>query len=51
VAENIFVGRQPTTAGGRIDWRKLYDEAGTLLTSLGVHLDLKQKARSLSIAQ
>jgi rhamnose transport system ATP-binding protein len=51
VAENIFVGRQPTTTGGRIDWRKLYDEAGKLLTSLGVHLDLKQKARSLSIAQ
>ena len=28
VAENIFVGRQPTTRGGRIDWRKLYAEAG-----------------------
>ena len=51
VAENIFAGRQPTTRSGRIDWRKLYDEAGKLLTSLGVHLDLKQKARSLSIAQ
>ncbi len=51
VAENIFVGRQPTTRSGRIDWRKLYDEAGKLLISLGVHLDLKQKARSLSIAQ
>jgi rhamnose transport system ATP-binding protein len=51
VAENIFVGRQPTAAGGRIDWRRLYKEAGELLTSLGVQLDLKQKARSLSIAQ
>jgi rhamnose transport system ATP-binding protein len=51
VAENIFVGRQPTTIGGRIDWRKLYADAGRLLESLGVHLDLKQKARSLSIAQ
>jgi rhamnose transport system ATP-binding protein len=51
VAENIFVGRQPTTTGGRIDWRKLYADAGKLLESLGVHLDLKQKARSLSIAQ
>ena len=51
VAENIFVGRQPTTRGGRVDWRKLYAEAGELLTSLGVHLDLKQKARNLSIAQ
>jgi rhamnose transport system ATP-binding protein len=51
VAENIFVGRQPTTAGGRIDWRKLYSDAGSLLESLGVHLDLKHKARNLSIAQ
>ena len=51
VAENIFVGRQPTTSGGRIDWRRLYADAEKLLLSLGVHLDLKQKARSLSIAQ
>ena len=51
VAENIFVGRQPTTAVGRIDWRKLYTEAGELLTSLGVQIDLKKKARDLSIAQ
>jgi len=51
VAENIFVGRQPIIWGGRIDWRKLYKDAEDLMTSLGVHLDLKQKARSLSIAQ
>ncbi len=51
VAENIFIGRQPTTVGGAIDWRKLYSEAGRLLTDLGVKLDLKQKARLLSIAQ
>jgi rhamnose transport system ATP-binding protein len=51
VAENIFVGRQPLTLGGRVDWRRLYSEAGKLLDSLGVHLDLKQKARNLSIAQ
>ncbi len=51
VAENIFVGRHPITTGGRIDWRKLYAEAGKLLDSLGVQLDLRQKARNLSIAQ
>ena len=45
------MGRQPVTRGGRVDWRKLYTEAGKLLESLGVHLDLKQEARSLSIAQ
>jgi rhamnose transport system ATP-binding protein len=51
VAENIFAGRQPVTVGGRVDWRKLYAGAGKLLESLGVNLDLKQKARTLSIAQ
>lgn len=51
VAENIFVGRQPIGLGRRVDWRKLYAEAGKLLESLGVKLDLKQKARNLSIAQ
>ena len=51
VAENIFVGRQPVLAGGRVDWSRLYAEAGQLLESLGVKLDLKQKARLLSIAQ
>jgi rhamnose transport system ATP-binding protein len=51
VAENIYVGYQPQAAGGRIDWRKLYKQAEDLLNSLGVHLDLKQKARNLSIAQ
>jgi rhamnose transport system ATP-binding protein len=51
VAENIFAGRQPLATGKRVDWRKLYAEAGKLLESLGVKLDLKQKARMLSIAQ
>jgi len=51
VAENIYVGRQPTTKTGRIDWRRLYDEADKLLSSLGVNLDLRKKARTLSIAQ
>jgi rhamnose transport system ATP-binding protein len=51
VAENIFAGRQPVTSGGRVDWRRLYDEAGKLLESLGVKLALKEKARNLSIAQ
>lgn len=51
VAENIFVGCQPVTMGGQIDWHKLYTEAGKLLHSLGVDLDLRQKARNLSIAQ
>ena len=51
IAENIFAGRQPTRAGGLLDWHKLYREAEELLDALGVHLNLKTKARYLSIAQ
>lgn len=51
IAENIFIGRQPTRASKLLDWPKLYQEAGRLLESLGVHLNLKTKARYLSVAQ
>ncbi len=51
IAENIFVGRRPKRAGGLVDWRRMYREAGALLDSLGVHLNLKTRARYLSIAQ
>src|SRR5450759_880645 len=52
IAENIFVGRRPTMlAGSVVDWRRMYRESEQLLSSLGVHLDLRTKARNLSIAQ
>jgi rhamnose transport system ATP-binding protein len=51
IAENIFVGRQPTGSGGRVNWRQMYQSANDLLLSLGVHLDPKIKARNLSIAE
>lgn len=51
VAENIFVGRHPLNYGMKVNWKKLYDEAQELLDALGVNIDLKQKARHLSIAQ
>jgi rhamnose transport system ATP-binding protein len=51
IAENIFVGRRPTRMGGLVDWKRMYRESGELMESLGIHLDLKTKARNLSIAQ
>jgi len=38
-------------ASGLVDWRRMYRDAEQLLSSLGVHLDLKTKARYLSVAQ
>jgi len=51
IAENIFVGRQPMQAGGRVAWGQMYRQASELLDSLGVQLNPKTKARDLSVAQ
>ncbi len=51
IAENIYVGRRPTFAGGVVDWGRMRREASQLLDALGVRMDLKTRARSLSIAQ
>jgi rhamnose transport system ATP-binding protein len=51
IAENIFVGRQPTGTGGRLDWGRMYQGASKLLHDLGVQLDPRTKARNLSVAQ
>ena len=50
IAENIFVGRQPTRRG-RIDWPRMYAEAAELLARLRVSLNPHTKARALSVAQ
>jgi rhamnose transport system ATP-binding protein len=50
VAENIFMGRQPLTAGRRIDRRELHTRCAALFERLGVRLDPERPARGLSIA-
>jgi ABC-type sugar transport system ATPase subunit len=49
VAENIFVGREPTRLD-LINWRELYQKAGELLRSFGVRLEPKARVGSLSLA-
>ena len=51
ITENIFVGRQLTAGGGRVQWRQMVQEARRLLAQLGVHLDPSTKARYLSVAE
>lgn len=51
IAENIFVGRQPTRVGRQVDWKTMYAESAKLLNLLGVELNPKTKARDLSVAQ
>src|SRR5688572_28482707 len=50
VAENIFMGRQPLSAGRRIDRREMHARCAALFERLGVRLDPERPARGLSIA-
>jgi rhamnose transport system ATP-binding protein len=50
VAENIFMGRQPVRALGRIDRGAMNREATAIFTQLGVVLDPDRPARGLSVA-
>jgi len=50
VAENIFLGREPSR-GGVIDWKTLRRKAEELLSHLGLSLDPALKMKELSTAQ
>ncbi|MBE1515059.1 sugar ABC transporter ATP-binding protein [Nesterenkonia halotolerans] len=50
VTENIFMGRQPRSRGGRIDKHAMQQEAAEIFDRLGVNLDLNRPADGLSIA-
>jgi rhamnose transport system ATP-binding protein len=50
VAENIFMGRQPTRSFGRVDHRAVRDAVAALFARLGVAMDPERPARGLSIA-
>ena len=39
VAENVFLGTQPLTAIGTVDWARMNREARTLIASLGLDID------------
>ena len=49
VAENVFLGSQPTTRSGLVDWKKMRREAGEHLSSLGIDIDVTSPLRSLSL--
>ncbi|WP_280553732.1 sugar ABC transporter ATP-binding protein [Halomonas sp. 25-S5] len=49
--ENIFLGREPLTAWGSIDWRRLFREAAALLEELEQPIDPRTLVSRLSIGQ
>ena len=50
VTENIFMGRQPTLSLGRIDRKRMREEALGLFSRLGVRIDPDRLTLGLSIA-
>ncbi|MFC5462653.1 sugar ABC transporter ATP-binding protein [Massilia niabensis] len=51
VAENIYVGRQPTGRFGRVDWKSIEAQAEALFARLEVALPVRARVKDLSVAQ
>jgi ribose transport system ATP-binding protein len=49
VAENVFLGHQPVTKMGTIDWARINSEASRLIASLGLDIDPKTRMGSLPV--
>ncbi len=45
VAENLFLGRQPLTAWGSVDWKAMRQRAAEELAQLDVHVDVRRPLR------
>lgn len=51
IAENIFLGRQPRTPRGWIDWKQCYEESRRLLAQVGLAIDPRTPVAKLKVAQ
>jgi len=49
VAQNIFLGREPTNRIGLIDYKRMYADARTLLANYGITVDVRRPLRSLAL--
>jgi ribose transport system ATP-binding protein len=49
IAENVFLGRQPTNRYGMIDWKRMNREATEQLRAFGINLDVTDRIGSLSL--
>lgn len=51
VAENIFLGREPRTGLGLVNFRKMNQTAGEYLDTLELHIKPKQQVKSLRVGE
>ena len=49
VAENVFLGSQPTSRTGLVDWKRMRREAAEHLRLLGINIDVSNRLSSLSL--
>lgn len=49
VGENVFLGHQPVTRFGNIDWPRIHREATRLIASLGLDIDTRTRMGSLPV--
>jgi simple sugar transport system ATP-binding protein len=50
VAENLFIGREPKTKIGTIDWKTMNKRAKELMDSLDINIDVTQNLEEYSLA-
>lgn len=51
IAENLFLGNLPLNRIGFIDWKKIYRMSAEALEMVGLEIDPKQKAKTLSTSK
>lgn len=49
VAENIFLGREPVTRAGTLNWSEIRRRAGLILSELGLNAPLNQRVEYLNV--
>jgi ribose transport system ATP-binding protein len=49
IAGNVFLGREPRTRAGLVDWSKMYADARELLKGYGIDDDVKRPLHSLGV--
>jgi ribose transport system ATP-binding protein len=49
VAGNVFLGREPRTRFGLVDWAKLNEQAAELLAGYGIHTDVRRPLGTLGV--
>ncbi|NLD37547.1 MAG: ATP-binding cassette domain-containing protein [Desulfatiglans sp.] len=51
VGENIFLGREPVTASGSVNWNKLYADTRELLKKYNLNIPFSAKVSSLGVGK